>query len=321
MKAVQVQGFGEVDQLQVVETPTPVPGPGEVLLRVHACGLNFADLMQREGLYLGGPIPPFFPGTEAAGTVVAHGPEVTAPLMGARVTTLLDGGAQAEYAVASASACIALPENLSFVEGAAFPVQYLTAYHALTTVARAQPGETVLVHAAAGGVGTAAVQIARLLGLRVMGTASTAEKRERVQALGADLVVDYASFGRACRRFTGGHGPDIVLETIGGDVFDRSLAMLAPLGRLVVIGLSSKQAAAVDTAKLLFQARAVLGFHLSAVVARPALVATSLEHLIAWLRDESLTIQVGHIFPLAEIRRAHDLLASRASYGKVVLEI
>ncbi|HYP54033.1 MAG TPA: zinc-binding dehydrogenase, partial [Pyrinomonadaceae bacterium] len=235
------------------------------------------------------------------------------------VACIARGGAQAEYVVVEANACMPLPNALSFAEGAAFPVQYLTAYHALVTVARAAEGETVLIHAAGGGLGTAAVQVARLLGLRVLATASTPEKRARVLELGAHVAVGYEDFERAAREFTGGRGPDIILETPGGDVMRRDLLILPPLGRLVLVGLASKQAPPLDALKLLFRSQAVLGFHLNAIVERPELMRASLARLFGWLAEGALKIQVGHTFPLEEVRAAHELLAGRGSYGKIVL--
>ena len=320
MKAVQVGAFGGVEVLRVVERPQPEPGAGELLIRVAACGLNYSDVMQREGLYPGGPKPPFFPGVEAAGVVESVGANVDGqPPPGSRVACITGGGAHAEYVVAEAGSCVPLPDGVSFKEGAAFPVQYLTAFHALSTVARAGAGETVLVHAAGGGVGTAAVQVARLLGLRVLGTASTPEKRDRVLGLGAFGAFDYEGFEAAAREFTGGRGPDIILDTVGGEVLRRSLALLPPLGRLVVLGLASREAPAIDTVKLLFRSQAVLGFHLSAVLGRRGLTQSSVRQLLSWISEGALKVQVGHTLPLAEIRRAHELLAGRRSYGKVVL--
>jgi len=173
MKAVRVNAFGEVDQLELVELPEPEPQAGQVRIRVEAAGLNYADVMQRKGAYPGGPQPPFISGFEVSGVVDAVGNDATLPV-GTRVMAMTGVGAQAERVCVNAAACIPFPESMSFVEAAAFPVQYLTAYHALITLGRAAAGETVLIHAAAGGVGTAAIQIAKVLGLRVAGTASSA---------------------------------------------------------------------------------------------------------------------------------------------------
>jgi NADPH2:quinone reductase len=319
MKTVRVDGFGGIENLHLVERPEPRPREGELLMRVAACGLNYADVMQREGLYPGGPKPPYYPGVEAAGVVESVGPGTSASPVGSRVAAITRGGAHAAYVIADASACIALPDPVSFNEGAAFPVQYLTAYHALTTVGGAREGETVLIQAAGGGVGTAAVQIAKLLGLRVVGTASTPEKRARILELGADRAVGYEEFEAVAREFTRGRGPDIVIETVGGSVLRRSLAILPSFGRLLVVGIASREAPPIDTLKLLFRSQAVLGFHLNAIFERPALVKTSVAQLLKWMGEGKLKIQIGCALPLSEIRRAHELLANRQSYGKIVL--
>lgn len=320
MKAARVNAFGEEDQLEIVDIPDPVAGKGEVVIAVKAGGLNYADVMQRLGLYPGGPRPPYIAGMEAAGVVESHGPDaVNAPPVGSRVVAL-GRGAHAERMTTDAGACFALPENMSFSEGAAFPVQYLTAYHTLVTLAHAQPGETVLIHAAAGGVGTAAIQIAKLLGLRIVATASTSEKRDKVLKLGADVAASYDEFEDAARELTGGRGPDICLESIGGDVFSRSLAIIPALGRLVVFGAAGREAQPIDTLKLFFRSQSVMGFHLNGILGRPALMMSSLTTLLTWISTGQIKIQVGHTFPLVEIRKAHELIASRQSYGKIVLE-
>ena len=310
MKAVRVKGFGGVDQLEFVELPDPEPQPGQVRVRVEACGLNYADVMQREGLYPGGPKPPYIPGLEAAGVVEA-GDSLPA---GTRVMALAASGCHAELVCVFAAACVRCPESMSFAEAAAFPVQYLTAYHALTTLGRAEAGETVLIHAAAGGVGTAAVQIAKLLGLHVTGTASSEEKRQRILELGADEAFSYDEFDQ---KLNG--KPALILEAVGGDIFKRSLAILPSLGRLVVYGAASRDVQPVDTLKLLFRSQAVIGLHLNAIFERPRLMAESLTRLLGWIEQGKLKIQVGHTLPLAEIRQAHELIASRKSYGKIVL--
>src|SRR3989442_365691 len=255
MKAAQVVGFGDVDRIAVVDMPIPTPAKDSVLVRVKAWGLNYADVLQRQGLYLGGPVPPFIPGMEAAGIVEANGRGPQPIPVGTRVAVLAAGGLHAERVVVQLAACIPLPDTMSFAQGAAFPVHYLTAYHALTTVAHARAGETVLIHAAGGGVGTAAVQIARLLGLRVVATASTEDKRGRIRALGATRAVGYADFEATTRDLTGGRGPDIVLESLGGDVFRRSLALLAPLGRLVVLGAVCGEVPPIDGVGLVFRSQ------------------------------------------------------------------
>jgi len=321
LKTVEVRGFGGPEHLAWIEAPPPRPGAGELLLRLAACGLNHADLLMRQGTYLGGPRPPFRPGMEAAGTVEEVGPGTPpgAPAPGTRVAAVAALGLQATHAVLPAAACVALPEGLPWEQAAALPVTHLTAYHALVTVARAEPGEVVLIHGAAGGLGSAAVQIARRLGLRVVATASTPEKRARARDLGAERVAGYEDFERAVREVTGGCGPDLVLETIGGEVMRRSLRLLPPLGRLVVLGMVSQRAPAVDSVQLLFRSQAVLGFHLRALLGRDDLIAPSLRRILDWIAAGEVTVEVGQVLPLAEIRRAHELLAGRRATGKVVL--
>ncbi|HEY4425473.1 MAG TPA: NADPH:quinone oxidoreductase family protein [Pyrinomonadaceae bacterium] len=312
MKAVYVKGFGDVDQLELVEAPDPEPQPGEVRIRIEASGLNYADVMQRVGLYPGGPKPPFISGLEAAG-VVESGDGLPA---GSRVVVVSAGGCHAERLCVHAAGCMPIPDSMSFVEAAAFPVQYLTAYHALTTVGRAVQGETVLIHAAAGGVGTAAVQIAKLLDLRVIGTASSEEKRARVLELGADEALSYEEFDQ---KLSGKDAPALILEAVGGDVFRRSLEILPSLGRLVVFGAASKQVQPVDTLKLLFGSKGVFGLHLRAIFERPSLMGESVKQMFEWIGQGKLKMQVGHVLPLAQIREAHELISSRQSYGKIVL--
>lgn len=315
MKAVRVNAFGGVDQLELVELPDPEPQPGQVRIKVEAAGLNYADVIQREGGYPGGPKPPYISGFEAAGVVEALGEGASLPV-GTRVTAITGTGAHAERVCAYAMACVPFPESMSFVEAAAFPVQYLTAYHALITLGRAVVGETVLIHAAAGGVGTAAIQIAKILGLRVVGTASSEEKRQRVKELGADEVFTYDEFDR---ELIGERAPQLILESVGGDVFRRSFAILPSFGRLVVYGAASKQPQPIDTSKLLFRSHSVLGLHLSAIFERPMLMRESLKQLFEWIEQGKLKIQVGTVLPLAKVREAHELMSNRRNYGKIVL--
>ncbi len=173
-----------------------------------------------------------------------------------------------------------------------------------------------MIHAAAGGVGTAAVQIAKLLGLHVVATASSDEKRRRVLDLGADEAFSYEEFDQ---EISGKNAPSLILEAVGGDVFRKSLAILPSLGRLVVFGAASKEVQPIDTLKLLFHSHAVIGLHLNAIFERPQLLGESLKQLLGWVEQGKLKMQVGHTLPLAQIREAHELISSRKSYGKIVL--
>jgi NADPH2:quinone reductase len=319
MKAVRVPAFGGPEVLAWADAEELEPEAGQVAIQVQACGLNWADLLQRQGIYPGGPRPPFLAGQEAAGTVVGQGPGVTEPTLGARVAVVASSGMHAERAVVPAASCFVLPPALSWEEGAAVPVSLLTAACALTTVGRAAPGETILIHAGGGGLGTMAIQVARRLGLRVIATASVPETRARLAALGAELVCGYDDFEVGVRRLCGARGLDLVLDGVGGDVFRRSLLLLGPFGRLVLLGLSSGEPPQIDPVKLIFGSRGVLGFHLGALLAQPALTQELAARGFSWLAEGSVRAQIGRVFPLHRIRAAHELLASRAHYGKIVL--
>jgi NADPH2:quinone reductase len=320
VKRVRVAAFGGPETVELVDAPEPsTPGPGEVLLAVEACGLNFSDLLQRAGLYPGGPRPPFFAGQEAAGVVIAVGAGVGTPAVGTRVVALAAGGLFAERAVVAASACFTLPDGLSFVDGAALPVSLFTAGCALATLGRARAGETAVIHAAGGALGTMAVQLARRLGLTVVATASTAEKRTRAAELGADVACSYDEFEGEARRLTDGCGPELVFDSVGGELFRRSLAVLRPFGRLLLVGCSSGEPPRPDGLKLIHRSQAVIGFHLGALLDDPARARQAAAELMPWVVDGAVRPQVGHTLPLAEAPAAHELLMSRRSYGKIVL--
>lgn len=311
MIAVEVAGFGGPEVLRVVERPPPSPGPGEVLLRVEACGLNWSDLLQRAGVYPGGPVPPFIAGQEAAGIVVGHGPEVWAPAIGAAVSAIAPGGLCAELATVPAASCIAWPGALPADQRAALPIAMLTAHHALATCARALPGEVAVIHAAAGGVGSIAVQIARLLGLDVIATCS-ADKRAHVAA---DRVCGYSELRRAAPD-----GVDVVLDGVGGEAFRASSGALRPFGRIVVIGASSGEPQRVDAVKLVHRSQAVVGLHLRHLVARPDLVDRAAQACVPWAIDGRVRARTTQL-PITEIRAAHDRLAARGVIGKLVIRI
>lgn len=302
MRAVRVSGFGGLERLAVVDETMPEPAPGQVRVRVHASGLNFSDVLQRQGTYLRGPRPPFISGCEAAGVIEESGE---------RVAVLVRTGAHAEYLVAEREACLALPRALGFEEAAGFPVSYLTAYFALVHAARARRGETVLIHAAGGAFGTAAVQIARALGLQVLAVASSESRRQRVLALGADTALGYDEVRR--------HHADILLDGVGGAALKQALRVLGPFGRAVLVGWSSGEPAAVDPIGLVFRSHALIGLHLDAVLAQRDRVREAVAQLGEWIEKGELRVQIGCVLPLERIAEGHALLASRDHYGKVVL--
>ena len=310
MIAVEVAAFGGPEVLRVVERAEPVPGPGEVLVRIEAVGVGWSDLLQREGAYPGGPTPPYVVGQEAAGVVVAWGPGASAPPLGAPVSVLARSGLCAELAAVPAAACVAWPGAPDAAQRAALPIALLTAHHALATCARAAPGETSVIHAAAGGLGSIAVQVARLLGQRVIATCGP-DKRAHVA--GADVVCGYGELGAAAQG-----GVDVVLDSVGGEAFRASVAVLRPLGRLVVVGASSGVPQRIDPVKLVHRSHAVIGVHLRHLVERGALLERSLAACLPWVAAGQVRARVAAL-PARELRAAHERLAARRVIGKLVV--
>lgn len=323
MLAIEVSEFGDDSVLTDVEREKPEPGPGEVLLDVEAVGVNFADVMQRRGHYHGGPEPSYVPGMEAAGTIEATGAGVEDREPGERVVAMLDGGGYAEYATAPAQALFDVPESISFAEAAGFPVQFLTAYLCLHDWGDLSEDDDVLVQAAAGGVGTAAVQLASEHGAEVYGTASTSEKLDLAERLGCDHPINYTEtdFVAETDDLTDGEGLDLVLDGVGGDTFRQSVDALSPFGTVVAYGAASGEPGTVDTATLLFGNKSVEGFHLGrATQLDPERVFAAVPELSAMLAAGDLEVVVGQTFDLADAADAHRALENRETTGKVVLE-
>jgi len=320
MQAIRIYETGGPEVMLLEEVETPVPGQGEVLIKVAAAGVNYADLAQRQGAYLTRTRTPMTPGFEVAGTIAALGPGVSAPAVGTRVIAFVNGG-YAEYAVASAFTIIPIPENLDFAHAAAFAVQGLTAYQTLRESGRLQEGESVLVQAAAGGVGTLAVQLARLMGAgKVIGTASNEQKLDLVRRLGADAAINYTQddWVEQVKKASGGHGVDVVLEVVGGAIADQCLQCLAPFGRMVIIGAASGQRAQFSAIQLMYKNLSVVGYWLAARMSRPDRIAAAAVELMQYLATGTLQIIVGQTFPLAEAAEAHRAIAARRTTGKVV---
>jgi len=269
------------------------------------------------------PTPlPWVVGSEVAGTVAKLGPGVTGTQEGQRVMALTAGGGYAEYAIVAAPALMPVPEKLSFTQAAALPLQGLTAYYLLKHSGRLAPGESVLVHAAAGGVGTLAVQMAKLLAAgTVIATASTPAKLEFACSLGADVQIDYTKEDvvAGVRAATDGKGADIILDGVGGDVFEQSLRCLAADGRLVVYGLASGQLVEMNPVRLMRRNQSVVGFYLGQLMTQPAQLRPAMEEIAGWLAEEKLRLMIGHVFALEDAARAHRQLEARETTGKIVL--
>ncbi|MGQ3411347.1 quinone oxidoreductase family protein [Natrinema sp. LN54] len=323
MKAIEVESYGDSDELSVVDVPTPEPDAGEVRIDIESAGINFADIMQRRGHYPDGPDAPYVPGMEAAGTVDAVGDGVEDLSEGDRVVGMLDTGGYAEYVTAAADLLFPIPEAMSFDEAAGFPVQFLTAHACLFEWGGLEEGESVLVQAAAGGVGTAAVQLASNAGAEVFGTASTREKLDLAADLGCDHPINYTEtdFREVVEAETDGEGVDLVLESVGDDVFERSLDAMTHFGRMVTYGVASGVPAEVSNQRLLFENKTVKGFHLGqASMHDPSRVMQAVPELTEGLAGGDLEIILGESFALEDAADAHQYIEARKSSGKVVLK-
>lgn len=306
--------FGGPEVLELVEVPRPEAGEDEVLIHVSRAGCNFADTHQRTKSYLAPAELPLIPGAEVAG--VREGTDD-------RVVALVGSGGYAEYAKAPAALTFPIPDGVDDATALALLLQGLTAFHLLATSARLSGGETVVVHAAAGGVGSLAVQLAKPLGAgRVIATASSVEKRALALELGADVAVDPDSEGLKERLVEANDGRkvDVVLEMAGGEAFEQSLAALAPFGRLVTYGIASQKPNEVSTADLMRRSQGVVGFWLMHCIGKPGMVDEGLADLFARAQDGTLRVVVGATYPLAEAPQAHRDLQERRTRGKLLLD-
>ncbi len=334
MKQLVIPRFGPPEVLEVREAPDPPVEPGTVRIRVHAAGINFSDLLARQGLYPDAPKPPCTVGYEVAGVVDAVGDGVGAPRRGDAVVATTRFGGQSELVVVPASSVFPLPAGWSAEQGAAFPVVYLTAHHLLVRVAAAQRGETVLVHSAAGGVGLAVAELGRLLGLRVLGLAS-ASKHDVLRQYGVEPFDARNPQWFDAVRGAAPRGVSVVLDAVGGDSWRRGYALLAPAGRLVCYGASVlSDGSGRNLLKTLWRVlrfprfgplalmndnRSVAGVNLGHVWTEQALLGPQIAALLGYAREGKLTPRVDRAFPLAEAAVAHHYIHERRNVGKVVL--
>jgi len=322
MKAIKVSQFGGPEVLEQVEIQVPQPRAGEVLLKVDAIGLNFADMLSVAGQYMTKAPLPFVPGMELGGTVAALGEGVTHLELGQTVAALSGSGAFAEYVVTGAAGLLPVPSNLSSREAAALPISYYTAYFALKTLGHAKAGETVVIQAAAGALGTASIQIAKHLGLKVIALASSESKLELTRSLGADvnLLNGRSDLLEAVMEATGGEGADLVLEVVGGEKFGQSVQMLRSRGRMMVIGSASGGTANLNPLMLMGKNATVTGVWLTPLAREADLMREASEFLVPLLSSGQVKPQVGQVFPLENAAEAFTFMASRASTGKVIIE-
>lgn len=320
MKAVLFHELGGPEVLKLEDVPKPQPKPGWVLIKVHAVGINFADTLFRQGQYLMKPNLPDIPGLEAAGVVEAVGEGVTHVKPGMRVATI-GVKTYAEYSMASGAQVMPLPDHVSFEEGAAFPIQTLTAYHMLHTSHQTTPGQTVLVHSAAGGVGIVAVQIAKAAGARVIGTVSNNSKFDLVKQYGADEVINYESqdFAEEALKLTNKRGVDLILDAVGKPTLEKGLRCLAPFGHLILYGRAGGVPDPVNLMSLFQKSTKVSGFVLYTVSSMPDTHREGIERSFQLMKEGKLKLLIGKSFPLADAAEAHRLMESRGSVGKLVL--
>jgi tumor protein p53-inducible protein 3 len=325
MKAIVVKAPGNPEDLVLEDVADPELRDGHVMVDVRAAALNRADLLQRRGMYPPPKGETEIMGLECAGVVSALSPGVTSVSTGDRVMALLPGGGYAEKVAIPAAMAIPIPERLSFVEAAAVPEAFLTASEGLFTLGRATAGDFVLVHAAAGGIGSAAVQLAHRAGAHVIATAGSAEKLEKVRALGATTLVDYKTqdFASVVEEVTARHGADVVLDFVGGAYWEKHARCLATGGRCVVIGVLGGLTAEVNLALLLRRRLQILGLVMRSrpVAEKIAFTKQFVDTTLPALASGELRPIVDRVFPLAEAGKAQAYMETNANFGKIVLEI
>ncbi len=325
MKAIVVAEPGGPEQLELREVPAPSPGDNEVLIDVKATALNRADLLQRRGLYPPPKGASDILGLECAGVVRELGKGASAVKPGDRVMALLPGGGYAEQVAVPDRMAIPIPDNLSFEEAAAIPEAFLTAREALFTLGQLEPSGTVLIHAAAGGVGSAAVQLARQHGARVIGTTGSAGKAQRVSELGAHVTVNYKSedFAEVVSRETQGKGVALILDFVGGAYWDKHAACLATAGRVVVIGVMGGATANVNLALLLMKRQQILGLVMRSRPVSDKIVITQrfIRESLHLFAEQRLLPVIDSVVPLAEAAKAHERMEANANVGKIVLSV
>jgi NADPH2:quinone reductase len=320
MKAIRIDRFGGPDVLRLTDLPDPSPGPGQIVVRVEAAGLNFIDVYHRTGLY---KVPlPYGLGLEGAGIVEAVGPNVVEAQVGARVAWAGPPGSYATHALVAADRAVPVPKAIDGRSAAALMLQGMTAHYLTHSTVPLAAGDTCLVHAAAGGVGLLLTQIAKRRGARVLATVSTEEKARLAREAGADEVILYTQedFAAATRRLTSGAGVRVVYDSVGKETFARSLDSLAPRGLLVLYGQSSGVVPPLELQLLsikgsLFVTRPTLGHY----TATREELAWRAGDLFAWVQDSSLRVRIGATFPLADAAEAHRQLEARKTTGKVLL--
>ncbi|WP_035252807.1 NADPH:quinone oxidoreductase family protein [Actibacterium atlanticum] len=317
MRAYKVTETGQPPRL--AQCDTPIPATGEVLVKIHACGLNFADLLMIKGKYQDTPAVPFTLGLELSGTIEAVGPGADSSLTGKNVAVFAGQGGLAEYGCFPVDRCVVMPENMSFAEAAAFQVAYGTSHVALDYKARLQAGETLLVLGAAGGVGLTAVEIGKRMGARVIAVARGAAKLDVARKAGADICID-AEVDDLREQIKALGGADVVYDAVGGDLFRAAFRATNPDGRILAIGHASGDVPQIPANHLLVKNISVLGLYWGGYMKfKPSVLTDSMAQLFSWFAEGGLTPHISHELPLERADEALELLKSRRSTGKVVV--
>jgi NADPH2:quinone reductase len=320
VKAIQFNQVGGPEVMKIADIPKPEVRPRMVRVRNHAVGINFADNFFRQGTYQIKAKPPDTPGMEAAGVIDEVGPEVQGLTPGMRVAGI-GLKAYAEYSLFYANQIIPLPDHVSFEEAAAFPIQTLTAWFMIHTCHHVTPGQTVLVHSAAGGVGIVAMQIAKAAGARVIGTVSSNSKIETAKKYGADEVINYEThdFAKEAMRITEGRGIDLNLDAVGKPTFEKGLECAAPFGHIILYGRAGGPPDKLDVFRLFQKAVKVSGFVLMTASSQHHLMHEGTESCFRLMKEGKLKMLIGRTFPLEQAPEAHRFMESRQSVGKLVL--
>ena len=319
MKALQVIEFNR--PIELLDVDLPAPKQGEVRIKIHACGLNFADLLMQKGTYQDTPTPPFTLGMEVSGVVDAIGPDTVAPEVGTRVAVFGGQGGLAEFGCFDAARCVVIPDAMPFVDAAALQIAYGTSHVALDYKAQLKPGETLLVLGAAGGVGLTAVELGKWMGARVIAVARGADKLAVAKAAGADHVID-ATDDDLRDQLKALGGVDVVYDPVGGDQFKSAFRACNPEARIIVIGFASGDIPQIPANHLLVKNLNVLGFYWGGYLGfKPHVVTDSLKQLLEWYADEKLHPHVSHALPFDQANQGMQLLRDRKSTGKVVIKI
>jgi len=321
MYAVTCQGHGGPDVLTLVEFPKPILTPDQILVRVRAAGLNRADILQRRGKYYPSPGESTILGLEVAGEVVEMGDRVTRFSIGDRVASLVGGGAYAEYCAVHSETAFIIPDHLSYIEAAAIPEAFLTAHEALFSLGNLKAGESVLIHAGASGVGSAAIQLAKQSGATVFTTVGHVEKIQKIKNLGADTIIQYkeTDFSEVIGAI---HGVDVIIDFIGAEYFSKHLMILKSMGRLICVGMMGGTRSEIDLNAVIRKRLQIKGLVMRtrSIDDKAHLTRVFIEKWLLYFEDKKLCPVIDSVFPLKEVQAAHRYMESQMNVGKIILE-